>query len=207
MRSPSAPRPGDRPHTDALVPQAAAAEPRRRDPAAVRAALLDAVTALLAEGQAISIGAVADRAGVSKGAAQHHFGTRAAMLEAVMDACLADFTHQIEAERAAGETDAARAYVRATFHGAPAEGLAQWRAMLAALVVERTAAHRWSEWLAEDRRQDRPSDSRDLILRLAADGLWLSDLLGLYRLSADERTRLEADLLALQQAPIGQGAA
>ncbi|MEN9892788.1 MAG: hypothetical protein RLY78_3083 [Pseudomonadota bacterium] len=194
MSSPSAPRP-------------AAAEPRRRDPEAVRGALLDAVTALLAEGQAISIGAVADRAGVSKGAAQHHFGTRAAMLEAVMDACLADFTAQLQAERAAGETDAARAYVRATFRGAPADGLVQWRAMLAALVVERAAARRWADWLDEDRRQDRPADSRDLILRLAADGLWLSDLLGLYRLSADDRTRLEADLLALQQAPIGQGAA
>ena len=51
--------------------------------------------------------------------------------------------------------------------------------------------------VAENRADDAGTDNVELIMRLAADGLWLSDLLGVYKLTASQRASLGESLLAM----------
>jgi hypothetical protein len=69
--------------------------------------------------------------------------------------------------------------------------------MLVAAVIDRPIAERWSDWVAARRQEDHAPGPQELIMRLAADGLWLSDVLGSYGLSAKERADLQDALLAL----------
>jgi AcrR family transcriptional regulator len=173
---------------------------RPKAPDAVRANLINAAADLLAHGETLSMSTVAERAGVTKGAVQHHFGTRDAMLDAMFAAHLNDFEQDLAARAAqdGAPGHAARAYVNATVENAgPAHEPMAWRALLVAAVIDRPIAERWSHWVAGRRREDRAPGSQELIMRLAADGLWLSDLLGVYDLSAKERAELQEALLAL----------
>jgi AcrR family transcriptional regulator len=72
---------------------------RRRQPAIVRAALLDAVVeeAVLGGLAGVTVLGVAARAGVSKGALFHHFPTRQVLLEAAYAECLLRFDSELDA--------------------------------------------------------------------------------------------------------------
>lgn len=176
----------------------AEAHHRKKDPDAVRAKLLNATAELLAAGQALSIGAVAEHVGVSKGAVQHHFGTREQLLAAMADTFLTAFEVELAGQVGVGPGAAAQAYVRAAVGGgADPDDLAHWRAVLVASVVERSVATRWADWVAADRQKDPTPGINETIMRLAADGLWLSDLLGIYKLSPSDRSAIQAALLAL----------
>lgn len=173
---------------------------RPKNSEAVRTNLIAAAADLLSMGAPLSMGTVAEAAGVTKGAVQHHFGTREELLTAMCDAFLEHFNSVLSHENAqdlapGGE---ARAYVRATVRaGVDQQQQADWRAILVACVIERALAARWSERVAESRAKDSARNGNELIMRLAADGLWLSDLLGIYQLSSVERDALEAALLNL----------
>lgn len=64
---------------------------RPKRPELVKALLLEAGAQLLASGDQLSIGAVADLAGVTKGAVQHHFPTREALVIALYEHLAATF--------------------------------------------------------------------------------------------------------------------
>lgn len=171
---------------------------RTRAPTEVRARILTAAAELLTEGAPLSIGSVADAAGVTKGAVQHHFGTREALLQAMWETTQAEFLDDLDrdAARHGGKPSGAASYLRATVRaGRRRHVTRRWRAVLAASVVERPLARQWSDWVAGCRR-DNAEGTQELIVRLAADGLWLSDLLGIYKLSATERQALQDALLA-----------
>lgn len=173
---------------------------RRKDPDAVRANLIAAAAELLAHGEPLSMGSVAELAGVTKGAVQHHFGTREQLLSDMCDTYMQQFQTELSVAREGdtGPGSAARAYVRATLHGFDeASEQAHWRAILVAAVIDRAVAERWSSWVAENRAGDAAKDNAELIMRLAADGLWLSDLLGVYKLTASQRASLGESLLAM----------
>jgi AcrR family transcriptional regulator len=170
-----------------------------RQPEQVRARLIDAAASLLAQGLPVSIGAIAVAAGVSKGALQHHFGTREELFAAMYEAYMAEFK---ETAAATGPgIPAALSYARATLE-LPVSGseTANWRALLVACVVDRGLAARWSEWVAAERKKDPRADegpdtrasATSLLVRLAADGLWLSDVLGVYAIDDDERHALKS---------------
>jgi AcrR family transcriptional regulator len=168
---------------------------RPKNPAAIREALLSAAVSLLAEGSPISIGAIADAAGVTKGAVQHHFGTREQLLMALSEAMISDFQALIskqitDAEPAAGAH--ARAYLHVVFHTSDKD-VQQAKAILAGATMERSVAHAWKNWMAQARRTEQGSDDHQigmLICRLAADGLWLSDTLSTYDIDDATRTKL-----------------
>jgi hypothetical protein len=65
-----------------------------------------------------------------------------------------------------------------------------WRAVLIASVMDRNVAARWSDWVATDREKDQPHSAASLLVRLAADGLWFSQLLSIYEVSDAERAEL-----------------
>ena len=76
-------------------------EPRQDRSRATREALLDATIELLAEvgWPGTTVVAVAARAGVSRGAAQHHFATRDELVRAAVGRVSTDLTEQMRASR------------------------------------------------------------------------------------------------------------
>ncbi len=170
---------------------------RPKQPEIVKARLIAAGTALLAEGAPVSIGAVADLAGVTKGAVQHHFSSREDLLMAMYDGM------QAELEKVLVEGEPSRSaawrYARAALgaSGSVTQHVEQWRALLVATVIERKLASRWAEWVKADRQGE--VGVHKLIARLAADGLWLSETLGIYDLSSDERRALSVSIQQLAQ--------
>jgi AcrR family transcriptional regulator len=143
---------------------------------------------------ALTLEAVAAQAGVSKGGLLYHFASK----DALVDGLIADWLDRFEADVAAAARDRgwARAYAETCEAGArSADERATDVALLAALtgdpgrldVVRRRYAA-WQRRLVAD-----GGDAVDAtIVRLAADGLWLSDLLDL----APPRGRLRREVLA-----------
>ena len=68
---------------------------RPKRPELVKALLLDACAQQLLSGGPLSIGVVADIAGVTKGAVQHHFPTREDLVHALYDHLAEEFQAQV----------------------------------------------------------------------------------------------------------------
>ncbi|MEX2275742.1 MAG: TetR/AcrR family transcriptional regulator [Actinomycetota bacterium] len=148
----------------------------------------------------MTLEAVAVEAGVSKGGLLYHFPSKDALQRAMVDRLVQDYA---EAERAHVESDpdpvgrSARSYVRAgtdTLHSADV-----WLALVAALGEGPTLLEPWREYCAGWARADRTEGVDPVsaaIARLAADGLWFADVLGLEAVDPELRRdillRLEA---------------
>lgn len=107
------------------------------------------------------------------------------------------------AELAAKDRDAqgrsARAYVR-TVVDEPDQEIRRWGALSAAFMSDPTLMADWRARLAEQRAAD-AAEAADpvgpMIARLAADGLWLADVCGLYGIDEEMRRRIAERLMAL----------
>jgi AcrR family transcriptional regulator len=162
-----------------------------------RRELLDAANAVIRRdgAHALTLDAVAAEAGVSKGGVLYHFGSKRALIDGLVDCWLDDFEAQFDGP------DFAAAYVRASdLSDAGPELSASEFGMLAALIevpeVLEVARERHAEWM--ERMLGGALAREDAwLVRLAADGLWYSDLLGIAAPQGDDRRRLIARLLAL----------
>lgn len=140
----------------------------------------------------LTLDAVAAEAGVSKGGLLYHFGSKRALLRGVVDVVTEDWQEDVAARAATDDEPAgrdARAYVSACADDR--SGSEANFALLATLALDREYAGLWSAvadgWTAAD-RADREVDPLDLtVARLAADGLWLATLFGLYDVRGDRR--------------------
>ncbi|MFG1854481.1 TetR/AcrR family transcriptional regulator [Actinomadura geliboluensis] len=145
-------------------------------------ALLDAAEAVLSEQgtQALTLIAVADRAGVSKGGLLYHFPTKEALVRAMVARVIEEFDDLIAAYVDAygdGVPSAyTRAYVEATFEILTGEARAyrRWSAITAAAADPEqgeplNAAMR--RWHGRDPAED-PDPGAATVVRLAAEGLW-----------------------------------
>ena len=130
--------------------------------------------------RALTLDAVAAQAGLSKGGLLYHFATK----DALVDALVEDWLDRFEADVVEGTTEGswARAYARTCAGPRSAAERATDVALLVAVAGEPRALEavrkRYAAW------QDRlVGDARDTVdatlVRLAADGLWFADLLGL----------------------------
>ncbi|MQY03156.1 TetR/AcrR family transcriptional regulator [Actinomadura macrotermitis] len=154
-------------------------------------ALLDAAESLLFEHgtQALTLAAVADRAGVSKGGLLYHFPTKEALVTAMVARVIAEFDELIASfdDGTPGGYD--RAYVEATFEILTGEARAyrRWSAITAAAGDPELAAPlneamaRWHghpkghEPCGEDPCGEDPTGGDpvgSMVVRLAAEGLW-----------------------------------
>jgi len=142
-----------------------------------RDALLDAAEGLLAHSgsRALTLAAVAQRAGVSKGGLLYHFATKEALVAGLVKRLITELDEQIARYDDGTPAGYARAYVQATFDtlGEAPQSQRRWAAVVAAaaeahmLDPMRDALRRWH------RRDETGADSVALrIVRLAADGLW-----------------------------------
>jgi AcrR family transcriptional regulator len=143
---------------------------------------------------ALTLEAVAGEAGVSKGGLLYHFATKEALVDGLVDDWLDRFEADIEA--GAARRGWARAYAEVCEAGpASAQQRATDVALLAALIgdparLERVRRRyaRWQERLVADGGDAVVAT----VVRLAADGLWLADLMGL----APPQGELRRDVMA-----------
>ncbi|WP_283134113.1 TetR/AcrR family transcriptional regulator [Rhizohabitans arisaemae] len=139
--------------------------------------LLDAAEAVLCEQGtgALTLAAVAQRAGVSKGGLLYHFNTKEALIEALVERLIAEFDALVGKHR---DGDYTRAYVEATFDVLTAESrpttLRRWATVQGAASDPRLLA-RIREAMARWHREgldEEPDPGAARIVRLAAEGLW-----------------------------------
>ncbi len=157
---------------------------RKKQPEQVRRALLDCAAQIAAEqgASAITIQAVADRAGVTKGGLLHHFDSKQALLAAVFSDLLEQMDREIDRTMAVDPMSRGRftrAYVRACFSDRLLGDRSLWGALSVAIVSEPALRSLWSAWLDGRMAQhaETDSDPRLIAVRLAADGIWLADMM------------------------------
>jgi AcrR family transcriptional regulator len=143
-------------------------------PARTRDRLLDAAAAVVKRdgAQALTLDAVAAEAKVSKGGLLYHFKTKRELVQAMIERWLDEFQRDIDA----ADAGFVRGYVQAS---APAENEL---GMLAAVVADPALLAKVREQYAiwQDRVEREGRDPVDAtVARLAADGLWLAELLGM----------------------------
>ncbi|MFD0691141.1 TetR/AcrR family transcriptional regulator [Actinomadura fibrosa] len=170
-----------------------------------REALLNAAESLLSEHgtQALTLAAVADRAGVSKGGLLYHFPTKEALVKALVARVIEEFDDLIASydDGTPGSYD--RAYVEATFEILTGEARThrRWSAITAAATDPEQAEplnEAMRRWHGRAPTED-PDPVGAMVVRLAAEGLWevVSHAPGLY--GADQLEALKQRLLALLQ--------
>jgi AcrR family transcriptional regulator len=155
----------------------------------------------------LTLDAVAERAGLSKGGILHHFATKdslvAAMIEDLVSQFEGDLSHHIAGESGPGSF--ARAFLRACLDP---EGTLTRTVRLSAGIVAAVATN--SQLLAPLRRRydawrkllenDGIDPAIAELVRSAADGLWLTGVLDLALPSLALRKRVFAKLIELTHA-------
>jgi AcrR family transcriptional regulator len=162
--------------------------------ARTRDRLLDAAAAVVMRdgAQALTLDAVAEEAEVSKGGLLYHFKSKRELVEGMVERWLAEFG----AEMQAADAGFARGYIKAS---APAGNELGMLAALVAdpslLVAVRKQYGIWQDRVARETRD--PVDAT--VARLAADGLWLAELLGMGPPAGSLREQVVQRLLELAE--------
>ncbi|WP_322056907.1 TetR/AcrR family transcriptional regulator [Paraburkholderia sp. J63] len=190
----SSPKPGEKPAAPTSGTR------RKKAPVQVRAQLLQAASDIATDHgvQAVTLDAVAERAGVTKGALQYHFANKQGLLDALFEQTLERFEAQMETRIAADREDShganARAYLHTTLEETnPAASTNVLRVLVAAMMTDPEIRERYSEPMRKWTRPDPlplEQAARLMICKLAADGLWISDLLGYQDLSPEMRNEV-----------------
>lgn len=175
--------------------------------ASARERILEAGYAVAAESgvAALTLDAVAGRAGVSKGGLLYHFPSKEALVSGMVDGLCRTFAGIAGTAARADpvpEGRSARAYLAAS-----AGELWQsdrWHALVGALVVSPGLLDSWREGVAAGRRADKAEGTDPVaaaIVRLAADGLWLAGVLGLPGPGPQLRAAILAELDQMTRRP------
>ncbi|GAA1810121.1 TetR/AcrR family transcriptional regulator [Planosporangium flavigriseum] len=167
-----------------------------------RQRLLDAMIALAETSgvASVTLEAVSAHAGVSKGGLLHYFPNKAALLEAMVEEIVRRYYDRIAARVGQGpepEDAVARAYVATSANLGP--GTKLWTAVLTASLLQPSLLEilrdRSRQLWAEGMKQTDNVDAA--VAWLAADGLWLSEMLGLYEVTPELRAAVTARLAEL----------
>lgn len=152
---------------------------------------------------ALTLEAVAAEAKVSKGGLLYHYPSKDALIAAMIQYLIADFSSGIARYLASGDNQPGawlRAYIHATFTNAGDEGDEVLFGLLAAVSTNpellEPLRKAFDEWQAQTIAAG-VDPALATILRLAVDGLWLSEMMNLGRLDDDLRRQVLARMLAL----------
>ncbi|WP_031160447.1 TetR/AcrR family transcriptional regulator [Streptosporangium roseum] len=138
-----------------------------------REELLDAAEDLLCDqgSQALTLAAVAERAGCSKGGLLYHFSSKEALIKGMVERLIEDFDQLIAAQ---GHDTYTKNYLAATFAAVQSGTLRRWAVVTGAsgnlylLAPLRVAMARWHrEGLGSE-----TDPAAAQIVRLACEGLW-----------------------------------
>lgn len=152
---------------------------RKKQPDAVRRSLLDAALQLGYERglAAVTVQAVAQRAGVTKGGLFHHFPSKEALFEGIF----ADFIEQLDgeidkiiAEDQESHGTFTRAYIAVMLRSSDFTGDQQWAGLSAAFMADPVINQHWMGWMAGRLERHAETDDHPMleIARYAADGVW-----------------------------------
>lgn len=142
--------------------------------------------------QALTLDAVAREAEVSKGGLLYHFKSKHDLVQAMVERWMSDFGREMEE----ADADFVRGYIKASTPSSSELG------MLAALVADPSllVAVRRQYGIWQDRVEHEGRDPVDAtVARLAADGLWLAELLGMGPPADELRERVLQRLLDLAE--------
>jgi len=174
---------------------------RKKQPELVHRALMDQAARLAVdEGlAAVTVQAVAEAAGVTKGGLLHHFPSKQALIDAVFADLLEALDRQLDARIAADPEPRGaftRAYLASVFDTGPEANAAAWAALAISMLTDPHLRRRWSDWVEARQERHRATDGTLALaaVRLAADGIWLADLTGV---AVEERAGLR-DFLVRQ---------
>ena len=155
----------------------------------------------------LTLEAVAKAAGLSKGGLLYHYGSKEALLSAMVERLVEVTEQRIAASR---ETDAPPGdWLRGYLRACSVEGLPESDpvgrlavALLAAGALDPALLEplraRQAVW-REELLRDGIDPAMAWIVRLAADGLWMNDVFGLPVLTAEERRAVLERLVVLTQ--------
>lgn len=178
---------------------------RRKQPELVRRNLLDEARKLaVEEGLAsVTMQAVSEAAGVTKGGCIHHFPSKKDLIEAVFDELLQAIDEDIEA-RIARDPEPygsfTRAYINSVFDKNERTNGGHWAPLTISALTDphlRTLVADWANTRAE-RHSATDGDMHLRIARFAADGIWLANL---YHVDIVDAEKIKADLLAVTERP------
>jgi AcrR family transcriptional regulator len=152
----------------------------------------------------LTLDAVAERVGLSKGGILHHFATKESLITAMLDEVVANFEVdlQLHLQGESGPGSFARAFLRACLDpdGALTRTLRVSAGILAAVASDRRLLsplrRRYDVWRGRLENDGIDPAIAELV-RSAADGLWLGNVLELGTASAALRQRVFAKLIEL----------
>lgn len=158
---------------------------RKKQPELVHRALLDHAAKLAVEQglAAVTVQAVAEAAGVTKGGLLHHFPSKQALITAVFADLLEALDRQLDTRIAADPEPRGaftRAYLDSVFDIEPKTNGAVWAALAISMLTDPHLRRLWSDWVGARQERHRTTDGTQALaaIRLAADGIWLADLTG-----------------------------
>jgi AcrR family transcriptional regulator len=175
------------------------AHKRKKQPELVRRALLDQARRLaVEEGLAsVTVQAVAEAAGVTKGGLIHHFPSKQALIDAVFQEMLDTIDRDLD-QRIAADPEPrgafTRAYVEAVFATALGSNGGPWAPLSISMLADADLRALWAGWFEARLARHKATDA-DLplaVVRLAADGVWLADL---SNIALPDREKLRIQLL------------
>jgi AcrR family transcriptional regulator len=154
---------------------------RKKQPEQVRRALLQCAAKVAAEVgvSGVTVMAVAEAAGVSKGGLLHHFSNKQALLDGMVIALLERLDYEIDTHIAKDPSafgSFTRAYVESVFVGEAFGFESPWATLFMAVINDRGLRRHWVQWIEErlSRHKDSDGDPNLQLVRLAADGAWLA---------------------------------
>jgi AcrR family transcriptional regulator len=160
------------------------AHERKKQPDLVRRTILDCAARICVESglARLTIQSVADMAGVTKGGVFHHFSSKQALVEAVFADLLQSMGREIErvmADDAVARGRFTRAYLATVFRADEFSSTNVCAALSIAMLTDPGLRALWGRWLADqlDRHAGTDGDPALAVVRLAADGVWLADLM------------------------------
>jgi AcrR family transcriptional regulator len=150
---------------------------------------------------ALTLDAVAATAGVSKGGLLHHFPSKDALIQGMIEHLTLSFLHRQDvllAREAVGTPGRwLRAYIDISFADATEEDDVLDQAIMHLVVINPALRAQLAEKLAyldDSARNDGLPLEQAEAVRLACDGFWLGCIFGMPLLSGDARERLKARL-------------
>jgi AcrR family transcriptional regulator len=177
----------------------------KKNPTETREKLVQAAAQLVVSKgiNRVTLEQVALEAGVSKGGLLHHFPTKQALLSGLMEQVGKVFKARLEKYIALETPDQpgrlARAYIRASFEYEADElqlsnAIAQVVSEFPELLLELQAEF---AQLDQEMQKDGLPAVRAIVIRLACDGLWFSELIGVSSLQESLREQMRDELLAM----------
>lgn len=178
---------------------------RKKQPERVRAQLLEASAhMILAQGVAgLTLDAVAQMAGVSKGGLLHHFASKQVLLDALYNELLEQMDAQVSNAMKKDPLpfgSFSRAYITVNTTGSSQKKQARLiEVMMLESLSQEKMRQRWDTWLEQRLQKSGPEErsARLMLARYAADGLWLNDLMHTAQPGARQRKTIIRQLLAM----------